>query len=103
MGASRHRAEADVLAAVRAALDRCVRSGRDPVLALDELGLLRSDRELRAAAARAVGEATTDLQETSLTQLAVLLGVQRPQTPLDTKRVVEQWLWLRASALEKQR
>lgn len=95
------RAEAEVLAAVRGCLDRCVRTGADPVAALDRLGLLRSDKELRAAAARAVGEATADLEKTTVTQLAVLLGQVRPQTPLDTKGVIQRWLWLRVQALGK--
>lgn len=102
MAQSSSRAEPDTLAAVRGCLQRCAQNGADPVAALDRLGLLRSDRELRAAAARAVGEATVDLEKTTVTQLAVLLNEVRAQTPLDTKAVIQRWLWLRVTALERQ-
>lgn len=102
MGKQSSRAEPDTLAAVRGCLDRCIKNGADPVAALDRLGLLRSEKELKAAAAKAVGDVAVDLRESTVTQLAVLTAERRPQTPLDTKRVVETWLWLRVAALERQ-
>lgn len=93
------RSDAETLAKVRAALARSQSRGTDAVAALDGLGLLRSPYWQAQNKADALAEVAKALAEASLRGVTEP-GQQIPRTPLDTKRVIEQWLTRYAAAMQ---
>ena len=84
---------------VRALLKRAAARSKDPVLALDELGLLSYPARTRATMAAALREAAQLLDELTVRQLA---GVDRQATsPVDMKRQIGEWLLMSASRMEE--
>lgn len=84
---------------VRALLDRATKRGKDPVLALEELGMLLYPAMRRHLMAAALREAAGVLEELTVKQLA---GSQRQAlSPLDTKRHTVAWLRAEAQKVEE--
>ena len=93
------RVDETTAADVRALLKRAADRGKDPVLALDELGLLSYPAKTRSTMAAALREAAGLLEELTVRQLA---GVDRPaSSPLELKRQVGVWLLASAHRLEE--
>lgn len=85
------RAGIETRAKVRTALQRADDKGRDPVAALDDLGLLWSPEKQKQVTADAALMLAGLLAQLTVRQLTPP-GERTPQTPLDTKRAIEMWL-----------
>lgn len=85
------RADSETKAHVRAALHRSATRGTDQVQALDDLGLLWSPDKQKQVMREAAQMVADLLQQSTLRQITPP-GERVPQTPLDTKRVIEQWI-----------
>lgn len=84
------RADTVTVARVRACLDRCAESGKDPVQELDALGLLHHPGLVKQIFADTLFEAAGLLEQLTVKQLA---GNDRmPTSPLDAKNMVVGWL-----------
>ncbi len=85
------RAGIETKAQVRVALQRASDRGRDPVAALDDLGLLWSPEKQKQVTADAALMLAGLLAQLTVRQLTPP-GDRVAQTPLDTKRAIEMWL-----------
>lgn len=92
-------ADGETLARVRAALQRAISRDRDPVAALDQLGLLRTPWREAEIRAEAVRDAADVIAAATLKQMTPT-GGRQPATPLDAQRVIEQFLHSYAATLE---
>ena len=75
--------------------------GVDPVLALDDAGLLLYPQLRAGIIAQALDDITDLIDEASVKQL-MPVGDRMPTTPLDTKRAVVNWLRLQVTKLQEQ-
>jgi hypothetical protein len=91
-------ADAATLARVRAVMVQADRRSVDPVLALNNAGLLDSARRRRQVMADTLRQTADMLAQVSVRQLAG--GGRMPHTALDTQRLIEGWLRGQAAELE---
>ena len=95
-------ADSETCGQVRAALQLAARRGADPVVALNNLGLIDSPGRQLYTAADTLRRAGIQLGAMSLRQMAQAAGVRMPTSPLDAQRLIEAWLLSQADEVGKQ-